>query len=289
MDTTIAGRTARYLDLLHAMCYFLPETEQRMVAAGLDRGRACYFAGRSAAMGAVAAEVVIATFYNFDPDLIRSVIPNAWTQARPDVVVEARYRAVDDGMTRVFGPDVIGSADLAETAELVATAARAIPGPQGRPLYAGHASIPWPAKPHLVLWHSLTLLREYRGDGHVVALQANRLSGLEALITHTATGVGFQERFARTRRGWPDEVWDAAVTRLIDRRLLAPSGELTDEGRAVRTAVESLTDELAYEPWAALGDARLNRVTELAKPLRRTLVQQGVFPDGVFGPSATRF
>jgi helix-turn-helix protein len=37
------------------------------------------------------------------------------------------------------------------------------------------------------LWHAITLLREYRGDGHIIALVANGLSGLEALITCAAT------------------------------------------------------------------------------------------------------
>ena len=42
-----------------------------------------------------------------------------------------------------------------------------------------------------MLWHAITLLREYRGDGHVAALLDAGLSGLDALITHTATGPRF--------------------------------------------------------------------------------------------------
>ena len=36
-----------------------------------------YFASRAAAMGPVPAEVVMATFYNFCPDVVRSAIPAA--------------------------------------------------------------------------------------------------------------------------------------------------------------------------------------------------------------------
>ena len=72
-----------------------------------------------------------------------------------------------------------------EAADLATTAARAIPGPDGRPLYAAHADLPWPEDAHLRLWHALTLLREYRGDGHIAALQTAGLSGLDALVTHT--------------------------------------------------------------------------------------------------------
>ena len=41
------------------------------------------------------------------------------------------------------------------------------------------------------MWHALSLLREYRGDGHICALVGAGLSGIEALVTHTATGKGF--------------------------------------------------------------------------------------------------
>jgi len=71
----------------------------------------------------------------------------------------------------------------------------------GRPLYAGHAELPWPQSPHSRLWHAITPLREYRGDGHIAALLTYRLSGLEALITHTASGIGFTVDFARRLRG----------------------------------------------------------------------------------------
>jgi hypothetical protein len=38
----------------------------------------------------------------------------------------------------------------------------------GRPLHAGHAELPWPDSPLAALWHATTLLREYRGDGHII-------------------------------------------------------------------------------------------------------------------------
>jgi len=44
------------------------------------------------------------------------------------------------------------------------------------------------------------LLREYRGDGHIAALVAHGLSGIEALITHIATGTGFNPEVGRLLR-----------------------------------------------------------------------------------------
>lgn len=101
---------------------------------------------------------------------------------------------------------------------------------------------------HGQLWHAVTLLREYRGDGHTVALVANGLSGLEALITHTVTGIGFSVPFVQGLRGWSEEQWADGVARLRARGLIDGAGALTDAGVQLRTRVEDLTDELACAP-----------------------------------------
>lgn len=267
------------------MAYFVPESEQELVALGLEPGRMGYFAGRSAPLGTPPATVVASTFYNFNPELIASVIPRAWELAKPSEIVAARYRAIDAAYVRVLGADVTSSPDMAEAAELVSIAAQNIPGVEGRPLYAGWASVEWPTAPHVVLWHALTLLREYRGDGHIAALQTAGLNGLEALITHTATGIGFEKKFAQTRRGWTQEQWDQTVGDLKDRELLdRKSGALTEDGQELRDVVEDLTDDLALEPWDALGEAGVDRLLELAVPWRTVLVEQGIFPSSIFGP-----
>lgn len=283
MDAHLAGRTARSLELLHSLCYFAPEVEAELVGVGLEPGRMTYFAGRAAPMGAVGAGVVAATFYNFDPELIGDAIPRAWTLADPDEIVGARYRGVDAAYRALFG-DAVTSADMSEAAQLAAIAAQGIPGVDGRPLYAGYAALDWPEEPHLVLWHALTLLREYRGDGHVAALQTAGLSGLEALITHTAAGIGFQKKFAQTRRGWSQAAWDAAVSGLRDRELLDGRGELTTDGRELRDVVEDLTDELAAAPWTELGEDGAARLAKLAEPWRKSVRESGLFPAALFGP-----
>ncbi|MDH6280049.1 SCO6745 family protein [Prescottella agglutinans] len=283
MDAHLAGRTARSLELLHSLSYFAPEVEAELVGVGLEPGRMTYFAGRAAPMGAVGAGVVTATFYNFDPALIADAIPRAWKLADPDQIIAARYRGVDAAFRALFG-DAVASADMAEAAQLAAIAAQGIPGVDGRPLYAGYATLDWPEEPHLVLWHALTLLREYRGDGHVAALQTAGLSGLEALITHTAAGIGFQKKFAQTRRGWSQAAWEAAVGRLRDRELLDGRGELTEDGRELRDVVEDLTDELAAAPWTELGEDGSARLAELAVPWRKSVRESGLFPAALFGP-----
>jgi len=97
------------------------------------------------------------------------------------------------------------------------TRAESIRNSDGRPLYAGHPELPWPDSPLAALWHAITLLREYRGDGHIIALVANGLSGLEALITCAATGIGFSADYARRLRGWSNDEWNPAAEGLISR------------------------------------------------------------------------
>lgn len=276
----LSGRAHRATDSLHSMIYFAPEAEKCLVATGLRPGRMCYFASRSAPMGPVRAGVTTATFVNFNADLVARFIPRAWTLASVEAILTARLEAVDLALRRLLG-DAVDSPEVRELAELTREATAAL-RPEGRPLYAAHAELPWPDQPHLVLWHAATLLRESRGDGHTMALAHARLSGLEAIVTHTATGRGFTVAAAKLLRGWSDEQWDGAIAGLTDRGLMS-DGMLTQAGAALRTAIESETDALSAAPWDHLGDERTARVIELGKALTRRIVASGAFPaEGVF-------
>lgn len=282
MDAATAGRSARALELLHSLTYFVPETHDALVDAGLQ-GRAGYFAGRAAPLGAVGAGVVAATFYNFNREAIAPLVPAAWSIVAPERIMAIRYTTLDAAYRRLLGDDVVASPEMSEAAELASIAARGIPGDDGRPLYAAYAELEWPDMPHLVFWHSLTLLREHRGDGHIAALQTAELSGIEALVTHTATGHGFEKEFARKRRGWSHDQWNDASDRLRDREILDADGGLTEHGHDLRNLVEDITNDLALAPWSSLGEDGAARLVELATPWRDTVVDSGVFPDGVFG------
>lgn len=281
MDATVAGRTARTLETLHALCYFAPEVDQEVAALGVRPGRSTYFASRAAAMGAVGPGPVAATFFVFSPSLVAKLLPPAWEAAAPADVVAARLRGVDAAYRRLLGEEVLASAEVAEAADLVREAATGA-DPAGRALFAAHADLAWPEEPHLALWHGLTLLREHRGDGHVAVLLAHGLSGLEALLTHTATGTGFTRPAAQATRGWSDEQWAAAVDALAERGLVTAEEELTDAGRDLRAAVEDATDTLAVAPWARLGEDGRARLHEIGKPLVVRALKAGAFPDGVF-------
>jgi hypothetical protein len=284
-DTLLRSSAARLkavLEPLHAMIYFAPEPEERYVAAGLRPGRMGYFASRSAAFGAVGPGVVAATFYNFNPALVAKHIPRAWTLATPEAVLQARNEGADAALTRLLG-DAIASPELIEAAEL-ARQATTVLFPDGRALYAAHADLPWPESPQLVLFHAITLLREWRGDAHVAALVGHQLNGLDALITHTATGLGFNEPTAKLTRGWSDEQWDAAVSRLQEHGILDGAGGLTEAGVRQRESVEEMTDRTSLAPLLALGDEGTARLIELGRGLSRIAVANGAIPSSVAAP-----
>jgi hypothetical protein len=284
VDIRDSGRLARGLEPLHAMAYFAPETEEHLTGAGLKPGRMSYFAGRAAPMGAVGAGVVAATFYNFSPSLVARSIPDAWTRATPEALVVARFAAVDAALRRMLGDDAVASPEVAEAADLARRAAEACTV-EGRPLAAAHLDVAWPTSPHLVLWHALSILREHRGDGHIAVLVAAGLSGLEALVSYTATGRGFVTPFAMASRGWKQEQWDAAVAALAERGILAADGALTEEGTALRKRIEDDTNRLGAGPWDALGAEGAARLGAIGGELVRSLLAAGCFPDGVFAAS----
>ncbi|HYH29667.1 MAG TPA: hypothetical protein VD903_04715 [Pseudonocardia sp.] len=270
------------------MTYFAPETERHLAATGLRPGRMCYFAGRSAAMGAVGAGTVAATFYNFNPALVARHVPRAWSLAGPASVLDARFAAVDEALRRMLGDEVVASPEVAEAAGLARRAAEACASScEGRPLAAAHLGLDWPDAPHVALWHALTVLREHRGDGHIALLLGAGLSGPEALVSFTATGRGFVREFAQESRGWSAPEWDAAERSLAERGLLDDAGVLTPDGAALRERIEADTDRLGAEPWNRLGADGTARLGELGRGLVRALLAAGCFPDGVFAARGT--
>jgi len=266
MDPVIARKTWRTLEPVHGAIYHVPEAREEYAALGIDDRMRGYFASRAAPMGPVPASVVIATFVNFDPELVRTSMDGVWSAMTPDAILAARLRAADR-MLRRFAPEAIESPEMVEAADLARAAALlASERPEGRPLFAGHVSLPWPDEPHLVLWHAQTLLREFRGDGHVAALTVEGLNGCEALVTHAAAGDVSADILRATRQRSGDD-WLAAEERLRSIGWLDPDLAFTDLGRERRAWIEQRTDELAATPYDAIGVEGCARLRELVRPV----------------------
>jgi hypothetical protein len=273
---SLARRLWTVAEPIHAVTYFAPESHAAYEAAGLSGFWRGYFAGRAAPMGAVGAGPVIAAFYNFAPGFVRRAVPGVWERIGPERAIEARLAGAATGLRRMAG-DLLAIEPLTETVHLLrqlTTMADAV----GRPLFAANRELDWPADPVEALWHGATLLREHRGDGHVVALVGAELDGIEAHLMRLAAA-GLDDTWLEPFRGWSVDERAAAVDRLVGRGLVdAESREATPDGRRLIDAVEATTDRLAGRPLDALGDAAAARLVELLAPLATAIAASGAIP-----------
>ncbi|MFI5956577.1 hypothetical protein [Cryptosporangium sp. NPDC051539] len=276
---TLARHAWQALEPVHILSYFAPETREATDALGLKGYWMGYFGCRAAPMGAVSAGTVIATFHNFNPAMVERAVPDVWTYATPEQLIEARLTAIDGALRRIAGDWLADEATVRRAADLALEAAAAVRGAEvsGRPLAAANAALTPPDVPHLALWHALTVLREHRGDGHVALLVAGEIGPVEAHILSISSGRSSAE-LLRTARKWSDDEWDAGVENLVAQGLLRDDWTLTAEGTEARETLEDDTDRLAAGPYRVLGAERTVELTELLTPLARTIVAAGVVP-----------
>jgi hypothetical protein len=263
-----ARRLWAAVEPLHAVVYFAPETAEAAKAAGLRGYWMGYFAGRLAPLGPIGPEPAAAVLFGFAPEMVARALPDAWSFASPAAVLGSRLEAVGTALRPVMG-------DVSELSALLWRAADACEF-GGRPLAAAWAAVPKPADPLSRLWLATTILREHRGDGHVLAAVHAGLGGLETTLTHIGDGV-LGRADVQPHRGWSDTQWDAAVDRLRTRGILDADGRLTDAGHELRRGIEQNTDRLAEAPVTALG-TDVERLLELAVPLARAVLDSGVVP-----------
>ncbi|WP_327585514.1 hypothetical protein OHA25_59400 [Nonomuraea sp. NBC_00507] len=269
----LARQMWHQIEPVHATLYFSPEAFEEAAALGYDVTSRwpSYFAWRTAPLGAAGSRLAAATYYSFSPAMIADHVPAIWATATPQQVLDARLRAMDRTIHALPGE----LTDLREAAELAVRAAESIQVAH-RPLAAANLDLPWPDEPHLALWQAYTVLREHRGDGHLTALQAAGLDACEALVSFASVGAAPVANFAG--RGWSPEEWAAARERLAGRGLIDAEGSATAAGQALRDQVERLTDDLAAEPWRALGEAAAERLAELNRPLLGAVFESGLLP-----------
>jgi hypothetical protein len=224
---------------VHAVVYFDPECLAAMDGLGFRGFWMGYFAGRAAPFGAVGPDVVTATFFNFHPDRVARVLPDAWSLASPADVWATRTNAAASTLRRV-DPAVVTTART-----LVPGLRQLLAGvpDAGRPLFATTRATGEPDDPVEALWYWCSCLREHRGDGHVAALTAAGLDGCEALVLFAAAG-GPPADLLQRSRGWSAGEWAYARERL-ERRGLVEGDVATDAGIELRRWVEATTDDLA--------------------------------------------
>ena len=259
------------IETIHAVTYFGEETDQAGRAMGLSGFWMGYFGFRSAPMGRVGPALVESTFFNFAPAFVARSVPQVWDRATPDALLRARSESAVATLLRLV--PAVADVATAVNADLARGVDHAIAA--GRPLFASNRQLARSEDPVAELWRLCTALREHRGDGHVAALTAAGLDGVEANVMIVLEQGNDPEDLQRTR-GWSAEAWAAAVDRCRARGLVDGAGGLTDAGRALRREIEATTDRLARSPWAALTDADRDRLLTALTPAAEAISRSGV-------------
>jgi hypothetical protein len=266
----------RLFDLTEPIClvnFFSEEPNAAMAELGFRNYWDGYFAGRAAPLGRVPAEVVDAAFYNFADGEVARHIPKVWETATPEAAYAARRRGCVAALRRILG-DLAQSEELAQAADLLARASVSA-ATDGRVMYAALRSLPMPDEPMARLWHAANMLREHRGDGHVVALVSEQIGGTEAhVLSALDMGVYPAESFGRIHH-LPKARLAATMSGLRARGLLDASGRMTEAGRECKARIEALTDRLAEPPYDGLTTSALDELIGLLEPISARLRAAG--------------
>jgi hypothetical protein len=270
--STVNPLARRMFDLVEpigVIPYSADEPNEAMFTLGFTNYWDTYFAGRAAPLGSsVPAGVVHALFYNFAPGEVARHIPKVWSTTTPEAAIAARQEGCVNALRRILG-DLVDTPDFTRAVELLTKAATSAPL-EGRPMYAALRTLPVPEEPVARLFHAASLLREHRGDGHIVALMAEGIGGLEAhVLVALDTGIP-ATTFGRIHH-LPAAQLTALIDKMKDRGLVKDEATFTAAGRQVKDRVEALTDELAVAPYEVLESGELDELIAALEPLAQQL------------------
>jgi hypothetical protein len=265
----------RMYGLVEPIClvtFFSDEPNDTLMALGFRNYWDGYFASRSAPLGLVPAEVVHAAFYNFADGEVARHIPRVWDITTPEAALAAREQGCVAALRRILG-DLADSPGLARAADLATKAATSAPT-EGRVMYAALRALPVPDEPVARLYHSATMLREHRGDGHIAALVTSGIGGTEAHVLLALYEGMPAEKFGRVHH-LPSAQLGAVVDGMRARGLIDDSGWLSDAGRETKERIESLTDDLAEPPYDSLEPSELEQLIADLEPISAALDATG--------------
>lgn len=193
-----------------------------------------YVAGRCGVLGRVDADVVMAAVVFFPADWLREQWEAALAVLDPAEAL-GHYTDMCHRWGRSRLAEVEGADRMLELGERILAAAE-IPG---MPLFAGWRALPRPDDTPARLAHVLQVLREHRGGAHSLAVLAEGMAPLEAIVAGPAGEANAQ--FFNWPAPYPDP----------------------EPLRARRSAIEETTDRLAAVAYADLDEAERDELVGL--------------------------
>ena len=242
--------------------------------------------------------MVAASFFNFAPAFVARAIPGVWELITPEEALRVRLAGAAESLGRLLAGQeaeaaaagdllwrAIGELDF--SGRVLAAANAALPVLPGEDLEVSSASSASSASLAAAglgrLWQAATLLREHRGDGHFAALAAADIDGCEAVVLRCCLDLRREDM--QPVRGWTDEAWDGALSRLAARGWVDADGALTSAGREAHAAVEDATDRAASRPWARLGPEATAEIAAALTPLARACAAALPYPSPIGVPA----
>jgi hypothetical protein len=221
--------------------YFTPETMARGTELGL-KGPQFYFIGRGGLLGNCDASVVASAFGYFNPDVIRRAWESAMTVVAPREAGLAHWLcSAETGRAKLA--DVPNLAAFVDAADAVNTAA----DPEALALYAAFKSAPLVDDLPGRAMQLVSILREFRGSAHLVAVRASGITGKQAHFIKRPNDVSMF--------GWTPE--DAP--------------HIDDSTRAALDAAERQTDAIVMPAYAVLNDAQRAALVDGARAIKAAL------------------
>ena len=286
-----ARRLRNAVEPVAAGVYFAPEAHQAYEALGFEGSPVSqdgvarpelksYFTSRGACMGQVPGEVVAAAFGASTRRLsCPRLRPGGRSPAgRPSWRPASGARP--QMLRRVLGDQPEG---LGRVTGLLRRAAAAAPW-AGRPVFGGLRSLGFPGHPLGELWRAADLLREHRGDSHVIAWAVGGADAVEVLLL-TEQWWGLPARSYAPTRGWTGADMDAGFARLQARGLMTGE-QLTDAGRSFREEIEVRTDQLERPVLDALGDD-VDELLDHLDAWSEAIIAAGSYPKRIAGVYST--
>lgn len=241
----VSRRLRARADGMLAEAWFMPEARTGLSELGIGPA-ATMFGGRIGALGPVPGAAAAALLVPVRPASVAAAVDEAWAATTPEALLDARERAATGYLLEIIGaaPEGIGRA-----AELARRAADAGPV-AGHPLAAAHRTRGWTGDPLIDVWRASERIRERRHESHRNAWTA---AGLDPCELCVLTDLWRGPLISSVSGSWADAEQEAARDALRERGLARGDG-ITDEGRALRDAIEVATDAQEADVVAALGD-----------------------------------
>jgi hypothetical protein len=236
-EETVADASPKIRDLGWTF-YFVPETIAKGAELGLD-GLRFYVLGRGGVLGDVEATVIQSAFGYFAPSLIEKMWTSGKEKVAPRVAAQAFFECCAE----------FGRARLSAVVDLDAFCASAgavndTADPVGLALYSGIKSEPLADDVPARAMQLVTVLREFRGSAHLIAIRA---AGLDAKTAHFIRRPADIGMFGWTEADTPEITGHhrdkLAVADKITDRLVLPAYSVLDE--AGRDALVAGLDRIA--------------------------------------------